>query len=231
MSDGLFREKELAKVLGVTRELLRNAREGLTEGVHWLLAHGAIVYSEPGVRRLLGAIGMEVVDDMVGGIDFKSILERTLQITAEEVRKDSAPGPKTLLYNTSSKKEAAVPENFQDIHPALTPFCACGGTGIYKGSRMGAGVPCLRCNPPKPPEPPPPPRPLIEKAMLVVDNVPNRNKMMVPAIWKDGDDVLKVRVRVRNNKNFVRGMEIPCRQIQGEVWELIGRCPRFRGKW
>lgn len=40
-----------------------------------------------------------------------------------------------------------------------------------------------------------------------------------------------VRVSVQNNVNFVPGMPIECRHVQADLWELIGRCPRSRGRW
>jgi len=39
------------------------------------------------------------------------------------------------------------------------------------------------------------------------------------------------RVSVQNSKNFVRGMRIKARRIQSDLWQLIGRCPRYRGRW
>lgn len=42
-----------------------------------------------------------------------------------------------------------------------------------------------------------------------------------------------VRVRVNNNANFVRGMEIPVRRVDGytDLYELTRKCPRQKGKW
>ena len=42
-----------------------------------------------------------------------------------------------------------------------------------------------------------------------------------------------VRVRVKSNKNFVRGMEIPVLPVPGRpgLFELARRCPRSRGRW
>lgn len=40
-----------------------------------------------------------------------------------------------------------------------------------------------------------------------------------------------VRVKVRDNKNFVAGMKLQCRLEQGDLWVLAQRLPRWRGKW
>ncbi|MBM4165239.1 MAG: hypothetical protein FJ222_12485 [Lentisphaerae bacterium] len=40
-----------------------------------------------------------------------------------------------------------------------------------------------------------------------------------------------VRVRVRNSVNFVKGMRIPVRLLNGDLYELARRCPRWRGRW
>ena len=39
------------------------------------------------------------------------------------------------------------------------------------------------------------------------------------------------RVRVQNNKNFRRGMILPCRYMQEDFWELARKCPRRPGRW
>jgi len=66
---------------------------------------------------------------------------------------------------------------------------------------------------------------------LVVANVPQRNVRLLDARKKEGGDM--VRVMVRNNRNFLPGMEIKA-MPSGEwldVFVLEGRCPRYRGRW
>jgi len=41
----------------------------------------------------------------------------------------------------------------------------------------------------------------------------------------------QVRVRVANNSKFTRNMEMTVRHINNDLFELVGRLPRFRGKW
>lgn len=41
----------------------------------------------------------------------------------------------------------------------------------------------------------------------------------------------RVRVRVRSDKNFTRGMEIPVTELQVGLYELARPCPRTKGKW
>jgi hypothetical protein len=42
-----------------------------------------------------------------------------------------------------------------------------------------------------------------------------------------------LRVRVNNNANFVRGMQIPVQLVAGytDLFELTRKCPRQKGKW
>jgi hypothetical protein len=40
-----------------------------------------------------------------------------------------------------------------------------------------------------------------------------------------------VRVRVPDSKKFVPGMRMKCRLVEGDVMALVGRGPRFKGKW
>ena len=66
--------------------------------------------------------------------------------------------------------------------------------------------------------------------LLTVLRIP-RNQRIVEAKKKDGR---VVRVRVRDNKNFVAGMEIRARHIPADFEDMMtleGRCPRWRGRW
>lgn len=66
------------------------------------------------------------------------------------------------------------------------------------------------------------------------------NKRIVEAFFpgKDPQDRRNiVRVRVRDNTNFVRvkpngdPFDIPCRHIRADLYELARPCPRWRGVW
>lgn len=70
-----------------------------------------------------------------------------------------------------------------------------------------------------------PPRPGEERVLVCVRTV--RNPRVVLA--RDGDK--EAWVRVRDSKNFRPDMEIRATCIEGEMWELVGRCPRWPGKW
>lgn len=68
---------------------------------------------------------------------------------------------------------------------------------------------------------------------LVVFQVPLRNPHIVTAQKKEGGGGAVLRVRVRNNVNFLPGMEIKAKRDAQypDVFVLEGRCPRFRGRW
>jgi hypothetical protein len=54
-----------------------------------------------------------------------------------------------------------------------------------------------------------------------------RNKRILKA--RDADRVAWV--RVKDSKNFRPGMELQAAFVSGEQWELVGRCPRWNGKF
>jgi hypothetical protein len=54
------------------------------------------------------------------------------------------------------------------------------------------------------------------------------NPKLIIATANNGD---LVRVRVRDNQNFQKGMKVNAKQIQADLYELVGRCPRFKGRW
>lgn len=40
----------------------------------------------------------------------------------------------------------------------------------------------------------------------------------------------KCRVKVYDQANFIPAMAIPVRHVQADLWEYVGRAPRFRGR-
>ena len=41
----------------------------------------------------------------------------------------------------------------------------------------------------------------------------------------------QIRVMVNSSENFILGMEIRAKHLQEDLYELVGRCPRSRGRW
>ena len=66
-----------------------------------------------------------------------------------------------------------------------------------------------------------------ECALKVFRNAANTR--IVLAKKEGAEDML--RVRVRNNGHFVPGMPLRARHIEGDLYELVGRCPRFKGRY
>jgi hypothetical protein len=60
----------------------------------------------------------------------------------------------------------------------------------------------------------------------------DRRRVMIIEAKRPGSDEI-VRVRVRDNRNFMPGMEIRARPVllYPDVFELVGRTPRYRGRW
>ena len=58
------------------------------------------------------------------------------------------------------------------------------------------------------------------------------NPRILMAQYSEGEVIVKVRVRVKDARNFVRGMMIPgCRMVQETLYAYEGRLPRLRGRW
>jgi hypothetical protein len=66
-----------------------------------------------------------------------------------------------------------------------------------------------------------------EPVALTVTMVP-RNRHILLAKKEDGTEV---RLRVRDNVNFLIGMQCRGRHAHEDVYDLEGRAPRFRGRW
>ena len=59
------------------------------------------------------------------------------------------------------------------------------------------------------------------------------NPRMVLCEYSEGGVERRVLVRVKQNVNFRRGMELEAQRGRkaGEPWGYEGRLPRFRGRW
>ena len=71
------------------------------------------------------------------------------------------------------------------------------------------------------------------EGILVVDVVPRVNRRVVMCRVVRGDEVGElVTVRVRDNGNYLRGMEVEGAYEEGPgMWVRPGRGPRRRGVW
>jgi hypothetical protein len=68
-------------------------------------------------------------------------------------------------------------------------------------------------------------------SLIITSLRPPKNPHIIEAVPKEGGE--PVRVRVRDNSNFMPGMEIRARQDEQypDVFVLVGRTPRYRGRW
>jgi hypothetical protein len=78
----------------------------------------------------------------------------------------------------------------------------------------------------RPPGQDPSPDPIPDLSTLRVTKVVLNPRIILAT---DGTSIL--RVRVRNNSNFLPGMEIRARRLQADLYELQGPCPRRKGRW
>jgi hypothetical protein len=72
-----------------------------------------------------------------------------------------------------------------------------------------------------------------EPISLIITSVrPPKNPHIIEALRKDNGGE-SARVRVRDNRNFMLGMEFRARPDEQypDVYVLVGRTPRYRGRW
>lgn len=72
------------------------------------------------------------------------------------------------------------------------------------------------------------------KLRVVNGNLQFRHMLIACALGDDHHRPARpLRVRVRDNTNFIRGMEIPVQLVAGytDLYELTRKCPRSKGKW
>lgn len=78
------------------------------------------------------------------------------------------------------------------------------------------------------------PPPVVFKGELVVWGVPARNPKLIVAYipGSDPENPLNlVTVHVRENTHFLRGMKLKAAQVGETHFDLVGPCPRWRGRW
>jgi hypothetical protein len=83
------------------------------------------------------------------------------------------------------------------------------------------------------------PPPVAFTGQLVAWAMPSHNQHLLIAYLPDADPLNPMNLvtcTVRSNLHFVRGMKLPgpgrqIRQIDQQRYELLGDCPRWRGKW
>lgn len=76
--------------------------------------------------------------------------------------------------------------------------------------------------------------PVPFKGKVIVWAVPKRNPRLVSAYLPGTDPTNPlnvVSVLVKENFNFLPGMEIPVHHIEHNSYELVGQCPRWRGRF
>lgn len=68
---------------------------------------------------------------------------------------------------------------------------------------------------------------------LVVWNVCHNTRILLAIFPQDHADNPQtiVRIMVKSNKNFVAKMKVRARHIEKDLYELVGACPRWRGKY
>lgn len=61
-----------------------------------------------------------------------------------------------------------------------------------------------------------------------------RHKQILEGYFPDTDpnDIAKrIRIRVRDGRNFTKGMAVRVEHLGADLYQLVGRCPRSKGRW
>lgn len=157
-------------------------------------------------------------------------LATKLNVTPDEIRKRR----KKLLAENTDWKQVGNEIFYTDA--AVDAIRASLGLPAHKEPE--ATTPPLE--PQKTPDAPPATQPEPDKTpvaetplVLTVYRIVT-NPRIIEAHFADknpADRANILRIRVRDNSNFTRGMEVPVRLITGDLYELTGRLPRWRGKF
>lgn len=166
-----FRQSRLVNRLGVSIDVIREAREGLVEGVDWMHRGQVVLFSQVGVDRLAARLKVNA--------------GTRPDVESGDVSPQSKRGPIALLPERASSLESVVAMRVVAIprNPHLVVCVPADGAGMPVKPLAGGAAP-------------------------------------------------RANVKVQSNVNFVPGMLLKARpaEVVG-MFNLVGRCPRFRGKF
>lgn len=206
----IYGENAVAKRIGLTRKALYSFRtEHMTEGIHF--DH---VQHDSRKKTALSDAGL-------------SLLEKSL---ANGLLTDGVPVAVDIAEIRTVSLLSGLPTGAVENQATETT-----GQNSEKKPRAVIGLlpapaGCPGCAP-------------IEAVLIVAkppQNVPNKRVLVCTV--KDGqmpehhvaavtDSGGMAYVQVTKSEQFVFGMEIPARHMQGNIWECSRPCPRRRGKW
>lgn len=123
-----------------------------------------------------------------------------------------------------------------DLNGQRVVYCAEGVQELQRIARLTGQPPAenaAQSNAQQQPDGNKPPEVVVLKAFRPAARNTRILEAYLPDSTGPNDPKNRVRVRVRSNKNFILGMEIPCRLIPGftDYYELTRREPRARGRW
>jgi len=78
------------------------------------------------------------------------------------------------------------------------------------------------------------PLPVLSPQEFKICHIPLNPRLVIGVLVVDGDtDCTQIKIRVRDNKNFLKNMTLKARPpAEGSTtWVMMGRCPRWRGKY
>lgn len=62
--------------------------------------------------------------------------------------------------------------------------------------------------------------------LVVVRIYPTNKRILLARLGES-----EVRVRLGDNRKFTKGMTLPAKFLEADLWELARRAPRYKGKW
>ncbi|MFA6959918.1 MAG: hypothetical protein WC205_04105 [Opitutaceae bacterium] len=207
----IYSEPLVARVTGLSKSLIVGKRKAsLVKGADWDVDRNTVCYTEAGLKKLLGALGLSGAvlawpaegEGQVGGSDEEPEGEAS-DGAGEAVAQPPQPGPvveKLAVGPTCPPPAVGLPGVL--IEEATADTVAKAVAKIQDADLVELTVKKISFNP--------------------------------TILHAAGADGVVVTVRVTSNANFLPGMKLKARPpVKGavQVYSMVGHCPRWRGRF
>lgn len=201
-------QSRVAVALGVSEDMVREARADLTEGVDWCHQGQRVLFSDQGRERLVEALKLFEKNLDGGGGDGDprnngdSACNQSVLTDGGVPRLEPVKPSDSVLRGSEAEviqKTNAQPVQFR---PAVHPPVVVSGPVSLRVVQVPVNPRLVLCVP------------------TTLQGMPQAGAE-------------RVRVKVRSNVNFIPGMLLKAEAIAGlpGMFSLVGACPRFRGRF
>lgn len=239
-----YPEPLVARVTGLKkRRLVAVRRASLVRGDDWQIERNVVHYTPAGLEKLLAALGLASatlvwpeasatpslaeasasVDDDVDGASLDDDEEADDEGEDDESGPETAPAAEAQIEAIAGTPEASPqptpsPESPPKIDlSAATPGPAMPSEAPASSATITAALDELIEGAARP----------VELRVLRISHNPTM-------LFAHKGDRKELRVRVASNANFLPGMTLnalPPAKGGPDIWHMVGRCPRWRGRY